>query len=320
MSAPALETLDWLRFDPSDGEIVRDPPGRGYGYWAGGHKAFRDPETGRVVLFYREREPLELGRGGRCAIAVSDDGVVFEDVWSADKSAFAANSIEVGHCVRDPSGEWRLYVSYEYAGAGYWRIDLMCAASLEAFDVQGRRTVFMPFDYGMRSLKDPVVYLRDGKYWIYVAGASRARPREDTLEDNAAVRASGREATLLAVSDDGIYFPELHFAFEAPNTDTWNGRRARINSVIPLNGGYLGFYDGGRTSYDMYEEWCGLAWSDDGRSFERYDQAEPWVRSPHGCVRYVYALDGPDEVLFYYEYTREDGAHELRVSRIGKPH
>ncbi|MDH3640551.1 MAG: hypothetical protein OES38_00515 [Gammaproteobacteria bacterium] len=309
MTLPAETEFDELKFDPEQGTVIRDPEGSGYGHWAGGHKVFFDAVDNLFVLFYRERSPLEHGRGGRCAVATSQDGVKFEDVWSADKSEFAASSIEVGHCVRDPDGEWRLYVSYEVAGAGYWRIDMLRGSTPAELDTQGRRTVLMPFDYGMRSLKDPFVVFRHGRYWLYLAGPGRDQARPDGDR----VWAASYEATLLARSDDGVYFPDLEWVFEAPNTDTWHGRRARLNSTIPWQNGWLGFYDGGRTSFDMYEEWCGLAWSDDGVEFERLEQPEPWLRSLHGCVRYLYALERGDERFFYYEYTREDGAHDLRV-------
>ena len=304
--------LDRLRFDPAEGAIVRDPPGSGYGFWSGAAKVFFDEPGGRFVLFYRQRSPLERARGYRCAIALSDDGVTFADCWSASKEEFAANSIEVGHCLRDPSGEWRLYVSYEVAGLPYWRVDVIRAPTIEGLSAQSRRTVLMPFDYGLRFLKDPVVYLRDGRYHVYMAGPSRSGPSSE----GATLRARPTDATLLGVSEDGLYFPELQYVFEGPGTDTWDGRRARINSLIPLEGGYLAFYDGGRTSYDNYEEWCGLAWSPDGLTFERLPLEEPWVRSPHGCVRYVYGLRVGNEVFFYYEFTREDLSHDLRVSRV----
>lgn len=304
--------LDRLRFDPSEGTVIREPRGTGYGCWAGGHKVFHDEKTGRFVLFYRRRTPLEKERGGECAIAVGDDGVSFEDVWTATKEEFAAESIEVGHCIRDErSGEWRLYVSYQVA-RGPWQIDLIRGEMIEDFQAQSRRTVLQPLDYLQRFIKDPVVYQRDGRYYVYFAGFGRTRP---TFEGDL-VRASGWEATFLAESDDGIYFPELRYVFETPNTDTWDGRGARINSLIEMDGGYLALYDGGRTSYDNYEEWCGVAWSDDGVTFEREPLAEPWVRSPHGCVRYVYGLRVGDEIYFYYEYTREDLSHDLRVSKV----
>lgn len=311
-TTPAVDDLAPLRFDPAQGTVVRRPPGRGYGYWVGGHKVFYDAPSGRFVLFYRERTPLEHGRGGRCALAVSEDGVAFEEVWSAEKDQLAASSIEVGHCVRAHSGEWRLYLSYEMAGARYWRIDVLRADRLEDLDTQYRRTVLMPFDYGLRSLKDPVVYPTDSGYRLFVMGPARQRPSGD----GDTMHAASLEATLLAESEDGLYFPSLTWCFEAPNTDTWHGRRARLNGVLDYNGGYAAYFDGGRTSYDLYEEQCGIAWSDDGRHFERVPTDEPWLASPHGCVRYAYPCPSPHGTLVYYEFTDPDGGHELRVHRL----
>ena len=311
---PLESTFDHLRFDPEQGSVIREPIGTGYGYWVGGHKVSYDSVTSKFILFYRERTPLERGRGGRCALAVSSDGVNFEDAWTASKEDFASSSIEVGHCVRGLDGGLKFYLSYEVEIGRYWRIDLMEADSVETIDAQSRRTVFQPQSFGQRSLKDPVVYVHDNEYWVYVAGGSQSGPRQegDTFY------VGGGDATFLAKSSDGRYFTSIQYVFEPPNTDTWHGRRARINSVIKEQDGWLAFYDGGRNFYDTYEEWCGLAWSDDGIKFERLEQEQPWVRSPHGCVRYVYALDAGDRILFYYEFTREDGSHDLRVSVVNR--
>ena len=311
---PPDAQFEHLRFDPTEGTVIREPPGKGYGYWVGGHKVSFDPVTNRYILFYRERTPLEKGRGGECALASSSDGIEFEDAWRASKEDFAASSIEVGHCVRGFGGKLMFYISYEVAGGGYWRIDLIGSETLEGVEAQSRRTVFQPHGFGLRSIKDPFVALRDDEYWLYVVGGSRSGPtREgDTLF------AGGGDATLVSKSHDGRYFTSMDYIFEPPNTDTWHGRRARINSVIREGSGWLAFYDGGRNFYDTYEEWCGLAWSEDGKRYERLEQSEPWIRSPHGCVRYVYAHDDGERVLFYYEYTREDGSHDLRVSIVNR--
>ena len=134
---PDPREFDDLLFDPEMGHVVREPTGTGYGYWVGGHKVFYDQASKQFVIFYRERTPLETGRGGRCAVAVGSDGITFEEVWTADKEAFAASSIEVGNPIRSPDGDWRLYISYEVAGARYWRIDLVRGNSLENLNVQG---------------------------------------------------------------------------------------------------------------------------------------------------------------------------------------
>lgn len=313
MPLPSESEFDFLRFDPQKGTVIRRPRGSGYGYWVGGHKVFWDETTEQYVLFYRERSPLEMSRGGKCFLATSSDGSIFHDVWSATKEEFAAASIEVGHCVRDYDGRWRLYVSYEVAGARHWRVDLLEADSLESFQAQSRRTVLGPGAFGVGSLKDPVVYLINGEYWVYVVGRSRSVPR---VQGNR-IEIGGGDATFLSKSKDGRYFSSLDYVFEPPNTNTWHGRRARINSIIAIKGGLLALYDGGMTGYDIYEEWCGLAWNDDDNRFERIEQSEPWIRSPWGCVRYVYALETPKGISFYYEFTCPDGSHDLRVTHVG---
>jgi hypothetical protein len=301
-----------LAFDPSDGTVIRTPPGTGYGYWVGGHKVGYDAGGGTFTIFYRERTPLEYGRGGRCAVAVGTDGVEFTEVWSADKTEFASSSIEVGHCVPIPDGSWRLYVSYERAGTGQWRIDVMEAPVPERLDAQSRRTVLQPTDFGLEFIKDPFVYVGDGGYSLYATVPARQGPQ--VIGDK--VHAAPLDATVLATSDDGLIFPTIEYVFEAPGDNTWHGRRARLSSLIPWDAGYLATWDGGRTFYDNYEEWCGLALSPDGKKFDRIDTGGPWVRSPHGAVRYVYGLRVEDRVFFYYEYTREDLSHDLRVSVV----
>jgi len=310
-----FELPDWLDlFDPNEGTVIRTPPGSGYGYWAGGHKISYDPVWNAFALFYRERTPLEQGRGGACAVAMSDDGIHFEDVWRATREQLNSSSIEVGHALRHDDDEWRLYVSYEIAGTTTWRIDVIRASEPAAFVAQERRTVLAPGDFKLPWIKDPFVRRRsDGGYLLYAAAPANA----GVTIDGTRIYAAARDAGVLAESDDGLYFPSIEYVFEPSGDDSWQGRRCRLNSVMAWGEGYLAWYDAGRTTYDDYEEWCGLATSADGRSFTRVSTDGPWTRSPHGCVRYVDAIHVGDAVFLYYEYTREDHSHDLRVVRIG---
>ena len=52
------------RFDPDEGNVVAEPPGEGYGFWAGAPSAVYDPETGRFYCYYRARWPLGTGAAG----------------------------------------------------------------------------------------------------------------------------------------------------------------------------------------------------------------------------------------------------------------
>ena len=297
-----------LDFDPSTSQVVREPAGLGYGNWVGG-KVWYDADRDIFVLFYRVRKPLEHGRAGVCGVAVSADGYHFDDVWTATKDDFNANSIEEGHAVWF-NGRWMLYVSYEVKNSSTWRIDLLEADDLGDLDTQSRRTVLSPGEFGLPWIKDPYIHLKDGEMWMYAAAPPRVGP---TVDGNI-VHSAPLDATVVAVSTDGRYFPTIEYVFEAPADDSWHGRRARINSIIEWEDGYLAMFDGGRTFYDNYEEHAGLATSPDGLSFVR--SSEPWVTSPHGCVRYVCALRARDAIWAYFEYTREDGSHDLRAQRI----
>lgn len=297
-----------LTFDPTTAHVVREPAGIGYGYWVGG-KAFYSAEHDLFTLFYRERHPLERGRAGRCAVATSRDGFEYTDVWSGTKEEFNANSIEEGHAVWFDD-RWMVYVSYEVAGTSQWRIDLIEADELASLDVQSRRTVLSPGEFGIPWIKDPYVRLVGNEVWLYAAAPPRMGPK---FEGNT-VHAAPLDATVLATSTDGRYFPSIEYVFEAPGDDSWHGRRARINSMIDWDDGLVAMFDGGRTFYDNYEEHAGLAYSSDGRSFSR--DPDPWITSPYGCVRYVCAVRARDAVFFYFEYTIKDGSHQLRVQRV----
>ena len=304
------------KFDPEKGETVVEPEGKGYGYWAGGHSVIFDADEKKFYLYYRVRYPLGKGRGAKCRIAESSDGVVFTDIWEATKEQLDAASIEVGSLIKDPNtGKWRLYISYQVP-SGPWRVDLIEADHPRNFDAWHHRTVMQPSDYGLLSVKDPRVYIVGGLYVVFVCVPPRERPVPD---ESGWYHPLGLDATGIMTSPDGIYFRNFKYVFEpgrgAPGE--WGQFRARINSVVYLPPVYVGFFDGGSTSYDNYEEWCGVAFSHDLEHWTRVSTDGPWVRSPYGCIRYLDALIVENEIWYYYEWTREDGSHELRMSKVG---
>src|SRR6185295_19023982 len=98
-------------FDPTDGITVITPPGKGPGYWAGAPSAAYDGLERRFLLCYRLRRPPNEGRGYRCVVAASDDGVRFEPVWNLASHDWGTPSLERCALLADPEGGWRLYVS-----------------------------------------------------------------------------------------------------------------------------------------------------------------------------------------------------------------
>jgi hypothetical protein len=302
------------RFDPNQGTTVLEPEGAGYGYWVGGHNVVFDPEARKFYLFYRIRHPLGKGRGGKCRIAESADGVKFETIFEATKEQLNAVSIEVGSLIQDPATKrWHLYVSYE-SPAGPWQIDLLQADHPSRFDPWHHRTVMRPEEYGLASLKDPNVYIVGGLYVAFVNTPARKPWSED---EHGGRHPCGRDATGMMTSPDGVYFRNFRYVFE-PGTGApgeWGHFRARINSVVYLPPVYVGFFDGGTTAYDNYEEWCGVAISHDLERWTRVSTNGPWVVSDHGAIRYLDAIVVGDEIWYYYEYTRPDGSHELRMNK-----
>jgi len=120
------------------------------------------------------------------------------------------------------------------------------------------------------------------------------------------------------ISADGRYFKDFKYVFEPGRggPGEWGHCRARINSVIYLQPLYVAFFDGGTTSYDMYEEHCGVAISHDLEHWRRVSTNGPWVKSSYGCIRYMDALIVDNTLWYYYEWTCKDTSHELRVSRV----
>ena len=154
--------------------------------------------------------------------------------------------------------------------------------------------------------------MRDDEIWLYACGSPPPSPK--SLGEVEELRPRAREATLLFRSRDGLYFDRARYVF-TPKGEGFDGFTARLGCVFPFERGYAAFYDAGRTILDMYEEATGLAVSTDGISFDAVSTS-PWVGGTHGNVRYVYALPARDRLYIYYEYTRSDGSHELRVSIV----
>ena len=149
-------------FDPTAGEIVREPPGAGPGYWAGAPGATYDPLTDRFYLTYRYRRPRGVApdRGAEFRIAVSDDGIRFTDLWRLEKAELASASIERGclpagrHGLRRlPDGCFALYISYVDPVDQRWCIDRLEAATPDGFAIARREPLFRAPELGLEAIQ-----------------------------------------------------------------------------------------------------------------------------------------------------------------------
>jgi hypothetical protein len=316
----SLRPLD--PFDPAQGVVVKEPRQAEPGYWAGAPAVLYEPRRQRFLMTYRERRPRgkEPERGWRCALAESTDGVQFADVWEVRKEELQTSSMERFCLVPGPGGRYRLYISYVDPADNRWRVDAIDAGDPGAFDIASARPVLTADRTGTEGVKDPCV-LRIGPVTYLLASFAAARPfgpgeRErahstgDIYNTGVTIHPTG-----IAISLDGTEFGWRGPVLEVGGA--WDRYQARLNCVLPLGPGYLGFYDGSASAKENYEERCGVAVSADLRRWERLTPDRPWISGPHatGSARYFDAVAVGDEWWIYYELTRPDGAHDLRLYR-----
>jgi hypothetical protein len=298
--------------------VVLSPEKSDHGYWVGCAGVLH--QDGRFWLTYRQRRPrgAEAERGWRCAVAVSDDGVSFTDVWSVHKDELGTSSMERFCLVPTADGRYQLYISYVDPADSRWRIDVLSATDPARFDIGTRESVLTAKSTGTEGVKDPYVMQVGPVTYMFVSYAdardgldSEAHLTGDIYNVGATTHPTG-----LATSTDGRVF---HWHGEVlPVGAGWNRYQARLNSVVPVDGGFVGFYDGSASHEENYEERCAVAVSSDLFTWHRLNDDKPWVVAPHatGSVRYLDALIIDGQWWLYYEMTRADQAHELRLHRV----
>ncbi|MGH2353308.1 MAG: hypothetical protein ACRDJN_17010, partial [Chloroflexota bacterium] len=170
---------------------------------------------------------------------------------------------------------------------------------------------------------DPYVGIFGGLYYMLISYATRpgAEVSEQEKHGTADIFNTGKTTsnTGLALSGDGLRWRWLGDCFSPrAGTDAWDAYAARIGTLIYRAPVWTAFYDGSASVDGNYEERTGVAVSFDLRHFERVSYAGPVLTSPHasGSLRYLDAVQLDGEILYYYEYARADGAHELRLNRV----
>jgi len=308
-------------FDPEAAEVVLEPEAPGQGYWVGAPSVLR--HEGRVLLTYRRRRPrgVQPDRGYRNCIAVSDDGLHFEDVAALDKEALGTTSIERTALLPDPAGGgWVWLVSYVDPADGRWRTDALRAGRLEDLPRGERTPVLTAADIGGEGVKDPVVVrTADGVHVILscaergwsAAGANAMHGTNDAYNTGLVNCFTG-----LAATRDG-----RHWEWRGRCMDTgtgWDRYQARIGAVVPVGPMWVGLYDGSAGVEENYEERLGVAVSTDLAHWRSLTPDGPIVQSrgKTGSVRYADVLPADDGLWVYFECSRPDGAHDLRRARL----
>jgi hypothetical protein len=277
--------------DPRRAVFAAVPRCDGPGCWVGAPSAV--VAGGVTWLAYREREVSR--RGGRVALARSDDGEAFAPVVELDKDRFGAESLERPALVVTPDDRWRLYVCCATPNSKHWWIDLLEAPEPARLGDADARTVF-PGDELM-GVKDPVIRFAGGGWHGWIC----CHPLDEPGEED-------RMYTRYATSEDGVAWTWRGDALRG-RPGRWDARGARVTAVV----GDTAYYDGRASKEENFHERTGVAAATGDGAFRGTGE-------PIAAVRYldVVALPGGVQRLFY-EAPRPDGSHDLRTELISAP-
>lgn len=304
------------------GSVIREPVGFENGYWAGAPGVFYAADERAWYLTYRIRRPRGVApdRGGEARIARSTDLKKWEDVWSVTKDKFASASIERCALRKGPDGVWRYFAAYVDPADGRWCVSVLKAGKVQELDPAKAAPVFKAGPLGLEGVKDPWIVEDAGKFHMFL---SVAVPTPKTSAESHAtldIFNTGQcvSATGLATSTELETWQWQGVVF-APDATGWDRYCRRLNSVVPWRGKFLGLYDGSAGHHENYEEKTGLAVSDDLRRWTGLTPEGPRFTSPHssGSLRYMDAQVEEQGICLFYEFARLDGAHDLRLVRVG---
>jgi hypothetical protein len=302
----------------ANGQIVREPVGFEHGYWAGAPGAFYASDERAWYLTYRLRRPrgVQPDRDGEARIARSTDLHRWEDVWSVTKDKYNSASIEKSTIRKGADGQWRYFTSFVDPADGRWCVSVLKASDVGRLDPARARLVFTAAPLGLEGIKDPWLLERRGLFYMILSVAvptprttSQSHSTLDIFNTGECVSATG-----LAIARDLDHWEWQGVVF-APGTTGWDRYCRRVNSVAPVNGRFLGFYDGSASHGENYEEKTGLAISADLRDWNTLTPTAPAFASPFTSksLRYIDAHVADREAVIFYEFARPDGAHDLRV-------
>ena len=305
------------------GTLVREPVGNEQGYWSGAPGWTWDEIDQAAYVCYRIRRPrgVEPDRGGESRIAKTTDFKNFEDVWAVQKSAYNSASIEKSTLKRGLDGRWRYFTSYVAPEDGRWCTTINRADSVEFLDPANTQRLFTATDFDLEGVKDPWLIDVTGTYHLFLSVAINTASTNDSSHESLDIFNTGecKSATSLAISTDLDNWDWQGIVLQPEGDTAWDKYCRRINSVLPLAGKYYAFYDGSEGHHQNYEERTGLAVSNDLRNWEILTPDAPCITSPHttGSLRYIDAQHHGDEIIFMHELTRDNGSHEMRLTKFG---
>jgi hypothetical protein len=308
----------WLA---SKGHIIRNPAGDEKGYWAGAPGAFYAEDEFAWYLTYRIRRPRGVApdRGGEARIARSTDMMNWEDIWTTTKDKYDSASIERSAIRKGKDGIWRYFTSYVHPKDGRWCVAVLKATDPKLFDTSKREVLFTAESLRLEGVKDPWIFEHNGLFHMILSVAIPTPKTSDNAHSTLDIFNTGEciSATALATSRDLDKWEYQGVIFK-PEEKEWDCYCRRINSIVPVGKRFFAFYDGSASHLENYEEKTGLAVSYDLKSWKSITKVGPAYTSPHASnsLRYIDAQSMGGVFHIFYEFAREDGAHDLRVVEV----
>jgi len=336
----------------AQGTVIREPVGNEKGYWVGCPGAYYDEPERAWYLTYRIRRPRGVApdRGGEVRIARSSDLKQWDDVLRITKDQYGSASIERSALHRGRDGLWRYFTSYVDPADGRWCTALMKASKVEQLDPARREVIFTAAPLGLEGVKDPWILEVDGVFHLFLSIALPTARTSAASHGTLDIFNTGEcvSATGLATSRDLDKW-EWQGVVLKPDATGWDKYCRRINSIIPVaadvrrlqsnaeggtrsaefeqslltsaaTGGtrWLAFYDGSASEAENYEERCALAVSSNLRDWRSVSPDGPFVTSPFatGSARYFDAKFANGQWHLFYEFARQDGAHDMRFIKL----
>lgn len=302
----------------SRAQTIREPVGPGNGYWAGAPGAFYDSLEKTWYLTYRIRRPrgVEPDRGGEARIARSTDLAKWEDIWSVNKSAYQSASIERSAIHRGPDGIWRYFTSYVSPEDGRWCVSLLRGPDVRKLSADSVKPIFTAKPLKLEGIKDPWIFSQGNAYYMFLSIALPTPKTSAKSHDTLDIYNTGEcvSATGLAVSPNLDDWEWKGVIFQ-PDGKGWDKYCRRINSLLPMNGNFIAFYDGSAGHEENYEEKTGIAISTDLHRWKTLTPNGPCLTSEHASrsLRYVDIQINDGRAFLFYEAARADGAHDLRL-------
>ena len=264
----------------------------GTGNWIGAASALIHGDY--IYLAYRDRHPVDKGRGNKAYVARSpiENGIHFDVLCAIDKDEMDAESLERPALDVTPDGDWDLYLSCATFHSKHWRIERLRARRPQDFSAGTRHTVF-PGSSAF-GIKDPVLVRGQSlRIWATLHPLTEGDENADQM------------ISVDAFSDEPAMVPE---------PGTWYGRGTRLTAVM----GEYAYFDGRASAAENFEERTGIAmWNG-----SRYIAVAGPASSPfgEGALRYVSSITLPGgRQRLYYESATKYGSHELRTELRDQP-